>query len=286
MPSKYWIKLYHEVLDDPKMARLPDRLYRRCIEVFLLAGKAGDDGSLPSLDDMAWHLRLDQAELSQDLEALSALGIVTQDERGWFVTNFAKRQDAAPGAERAARYRKTKRQAQYHGNEVRNEQRNESVTKCDVEPDTEIETKTPAIAGGASAQPQEPPKPVKTSTRSDPRSQSPAIQATKRVNNGRYPPQALYGPILDALGDAPDLQRMTECRQAWLSRGYNPNAWTWLLEWYRDGIPKNGRARASPGQSLGDRIDEMVRRRGNNEHETGGPIVEGGIRPVPGEGDG
>ena len=42
MPSKYWIKLYHEVLDDPKMARLPDRLYRRCIEVFLLAGKSGD----------------------------------------------------------------------------------------------------------------------------------------------------------------------------------------------------------------------------------------------------
>jgi hypothetical protein len=101
--------------------------------------------------------------------------------------------------------------------------------------------------GDESPAPETPPAPKRANPKSDPRSQSPAIQAAKRVNNGRYPPQALYGPILDALGDAPDVGRMTECRQAWLSRGYNPNAWTWLLEWYRDGIPKNGKARASPG---------------------------------------
>ena len=35
MSSFYWIKLYHEVLDDPKMALLPDRLWRRTIELFI-----------------------------------------------------------------------------------------------------------------------------------------------------------------------------------------------------------------------------------------------------------
>jgi len=29
MGSPYWIKLYHEILNDPKMGRLPDRLWRR-----------------------------------------------------------------------------------------------------------------------------------------------------------------------------------------------------------------------------------------------------------------
>lgn len=53
MAAKYWIKLYHEILHDPKMGRLPDNLWRRCIELFLLAGELGaevdedDKGHLP-----------------------------------------------------------------------------------------------------------------------------------------------------------------------------------------------------------------------------------------------
>lgn len=30
--ANYWIKLYHEILDDPLMATMPDRLWRRTIE--------------------------------------------------------------------------------------------------------------------------------------------------------------------------------------------------------------------------------------------------------------
>jgi len=26
--ADYWIKLYHEIIDDPKMATMPDRLWR------------------------------------------------------------------------------------------------------------------------------------------------------------------------------------------------------------------------------------------------------------------
>lgn len=255
MPSKYWIKLYHEVLDDPKMARLPDRLYRRCIEVFLLAGKSGDDGALPSLGDMAWHLRLDEAELAQDLEALSEQGIVTQTELGWVVTNFAKRQDAAPGAERALRYRKSKRQAQYHGNE----QRNEPVTKCDVEPDTEIEPETPAIAGGATPPPARPKPAKRAAPQGDPRSKTPAIQCAKAISGGRYPPTAVYDRIITILGEHPDGPKLARCREEWVARGYNSQNWAGLLEWYRDGIPKNGKARASPGAQAGSVIDEWVK---------------------------
>ena len=46
MASKYWIKLYYEILDDPKLGKLTDWLFRRAIELFLLAGENDNDGLL------------------------------------------------------------------------------------------------------------------------------------------------------------------------------------------------------------------------------------------------
>jgi len=108
--SKYWIKLYHEVLDDPKMGRLQDNLYRRCIELFLLAGETDNGGELPPIDDMAWRLRLDPDMLTEELiEIERTTRIVRRIDGGWVVTKFAERQDADTGSERVNRYRETKR---------------------------------------------------------------------------------------------------------------------------------------------------------------------------------
>src|SRR3990167_3953516 len=68
MPSKYWIKLYHEILDDPKMGLLNDRLYRRTIEMFLMAGDNEKEGTLPPIEHMAWRLRVSPEELEPDVE--------------------------------------------------------------------------------------------------------------------------------------------------------------------------------------------------------------------------
>lgn len=109
MGSKYWIKLYHEILADPKMGRLPDRTWRRCIELFLLAGETDDNGQLPSIDDIAWTLRVDRDELISDMEALEAVDILSRDEDGnWNVTKFTERQDPDTPKERAERYRERK----------------------------------------------------------------------------------------------------------------------------------------------------------------------------------
>lgn len=113
MPSKYWIKLYHEMLHDPKMGRLSDHLYRRCIEMFLLAGEYGADGLLPSPTDMAWTLRADDTELQADLLALAETGILTKTDKGWLVTKFAARQEAVSGNQRVQRYRERNRKAEY-----------------------------------------------------------------------------------------------------------------------------------------------------------------------------
>lgn len=107
MLSYDWMKLHHDILDDPKMGRLPDRAWRRCLELFLLASSdTGErDGTLPTTADIAWQLRIPEPELSEDLILLEGEGILFQQEDGhWFIVNFAKRQARTDPAERKRRY--------------------------------------------------------------------------------------------------------------------------------------------------------------------------------------
>jgi len=139
MTAKYWIKLYHEILRDPKMGRLPDRAWRRAIELFLLAGESGDDGWLPDVPDIAWQLRVPEQELGEDMDLLAEFGILTETDDGWLVTNFETRQGAVPDAERMKRYRERKRKAQYHGDASVTSRNTEPETDTDTESDTEPE---------------------------------------------------------------------------------------------------------------------------------------------------
>ena len=85
MSTTYWIKLYHEILRDPKMARLPDRVWRRAIELFLLAGQIEQDGTLPEFEDIAWQLRVEPDGLLEDMRTLERHGLLTETEDGWIV---------------------------------------------------------------------------------------------------------------------------------------------------------------------------------------------------------
>ena len=89
MSKKYWGKLYTKILDDPKMTGLSDRLFRRTIELFLLAGKLDQAGALPDTQEIAWRLRTDSRTMQTDLEQVAQVGIIEATETGWLVTNFA-----------------------------------------------------------------------------------------------------------------------------------------------------------------------------------------------------
>ncbi|NLS78918.1 MAG: hypothetical protein GXY76_16835 [Chloroflexi bacterium] len=73
---------------------------------------------------------------------------------------------------------------------------------------------------------------------SDPRHKRPAICAVRAALGGKYPPRELWDEIIAAVGETPDDGRLAGCRREWVARGYNPQGWGWLLEWYREGIPK------------------------------------------------
>lgn len=117
MANNYWIKLYIEILDDPKMGRLTAEQWRLAIELFLLAGEQNKNGILPSLPDMAWRLRIDENELLQTMSELEQVGILSQDGDAWIVTNFARRQDKISDAERSKAWRERAHKKQYYGSD-------------------------------------------------------------------------------------------------------------------------------------------------------------------------
>jgi DnaD/phage-associated family protein len=114
--ADYWMKLYIEILDDPKMATLPDRLWRRIVELFLMAKRENKDGHLPDTRQIAWALRMSADELDHDLKSITSTGIIIQEAGGWFIPNFAKRQGPSTDAERKSQERSRKRSQQYYGN--------------------------------------------------------------------------------------------------------------------------------------------------------------------------
>jgi hypothetical protein len=111
MAASYWIKLYTEILDDPKMGRLPDNVWRRCIELFLLAGKQNQrDGRLPDIEDAAYLLRVSIDQLGKEIEQLVITGILEYREGVLYVTKFGDRQSKSEPADRMKEYRRRKKE--------------------------------------------------------------------------------------------------------------------------------------------------------------------------------
>jgi len=143
--ADYWMKLYIEILDDPKMAVLPDRLWRRTIELFLVAKKLHGDGRLPDTRQIAWLLRMNTDDLDADMSQIVTTGIIVRDGSGWFIPKFAARQSAVGDAERQQQKRKRMQADQYNGN-VTIESRNVTQSTEYRIQSTESETDTEAEA--------------------------------------------------------------------------------------------------------------------------------------------
>lgn len=145
---RYWIKLYTEIVHDPKMGRLTDRQFRTCINLFAMAGALDREGALPALDDMAWQLHMGTDALLDDLRALASVNIVTDEDGVWTICKWAERQAKAPSAAPDKVLQRVHEHRDRQRNEAQN-QRNESVTTLHLEvkrdvtpPETETDKET------------------------------------------------------------------------------------------------------------------------------------------------
>jgi hypothetical protein len=135
MSGRFWIKLYHEILDDPKMGKLSDHLWRRAVELFLLAGRKGTDGTLPAICDLAWALRDVESEVVADLINLSQFNVTSLgDDGSWSVTHFQERQDKDTPSERKANQRKVEKRDMFVTNPV-------TLSDTEIEIESELKLK-------------------------------------------------------------------------------------------------------------------------------------------------
>lgn len=63
-----WLKLYRSLLDNPDWFRLSGDAGKLLIELWIVA--AGDDGNLPSFDDISWRIRKPAREISRCVDEL------------------------------------------------------------------------------------------------------------------------------------------------------------------------------------------------------------------------
>lgn len=109
-----WIKLYTELLDDPKIGRMADSVKLRFIQLLLIAGECDSSGCLIngdtplSSDEIAWRLRVDVSVLMTDINTLCAAGLIERCNDTFCIKNFAKRQ-GRPQFERQAKWRETQK---------------------------------------------------------------------------------------------------------------------------------------------------------------------------------
>jgi hypothetical protein len=126
-----WFRLYDDVLNDPKVQKLSGETFKLWINVLCIASKHG--GVLPSLDDLAFQLRLPELVCKTEIDTLKAAGLIDGDKRlkphGW-----EKRQyKSDTSTERVKRFRERSSNVA--------ETVNETVPDTDTEADTETETK-------------------------------------------------------------------------------------------------------------------------------------------------
>lgn len=100
-----WIKLYHEILTDPKMYRMSDHLFRRTIELFLIAGQNSKWGVLPEISVIAWILHEKEKNILKVLTDLTSLGIVCKTDGGQYVIRrFYERQYTSESVRNSCEY--------------------------------------------------------------------------------------------------------------------------------------------------------------------------------------
>jgi hypothetical protein len=79
--SRWW-RAYEEAVDDPKLQRLPDSLFKAWFNLMCLASRHG--GKLPPAEDVAFSLRLSEGRAAAIISGLENRGLIDRDEDGAF----------------------------------------------------------------------------------------------------------------------------------------------------------------------------------------------------------
>jgi len=140
MASKYWLKLFHETIYDPKIMMRSPGARLRWYECLCLAGDYDKDGELPPIEHMLYVFRIPEDQLIKELEELVSPGLLTYRDGVYSITNWHDRQSAMDTNERSMRYRETQQKREYYETDTKvKRERNDSATVRDADIDKDID---------------------------------------------------------------------------------------------------------------------------------------------------
>ncbi|MGN6561975.1 MAG: hypothetical protein ACTHMU_04880 [Thermomicrobiales bacterium] len=77
-----WFRFYSDALENPKVQRLPSDLFKTWVNLLCLANKQDERGRLPSVEDMAFALRLPVEVVVNHLADLTERGLIEAGDDG------------------------------------------------------------------------------------------------------------------------------------------------------------------------------------------------------------
>src|SRR5262249_52332204 len=99
-----WFRVYENLVDDPKVQRLNPALFKALVNLWCLASQ--NDGLLPSIDDIAFKLRMSPDKVGKVIADLRGHDLLDIDETGISPHNWSGRQyQSDSSSERVRRHR-------------------------------------------------------------------------------------------------------------------------------------------------------------------------------------
>lgn len=223
-----WFRMYTDVLDDPKVQRLPPPLFKVWVNLLCLAGR--HDGALPAIEDIAFALRLDEETAAAHIKELVTRGLIDDDD-GFSPHNWDNRQFKSDKDETAAERQRKKRDRDRSANVTRDT----SVTSHPPETDTEQ---------------------IQIQSREEPREASALLEAKLREAAGwqSEPAPGLFvtGPIeaLIANGASLELDVLPVIRGR-APKVRRPSSWTYFIGPIQDAVEaRKAASTGPPGKSV------------------------------------
>ena len=87
-----WLRLYTEILNDPKVQRLPDSLFRAYINLLCIAKEYSYDGVLPPKKDIAFFLRCPQKTVEKLCDGLQKNELLDAEGDTFIIHGWNNRQ--------------------------------------------------------------------------------------------------------------------------------------------------------------------------------------------------
>ena len=102
-----WLRLYNEIVDDPKMAKLSDAQFRCFMYLLCIANTQNERGKITMTnEEIAWRLRIPIDEITSTVTILCSLNIIENGGNYYSFVHWAQRQFVSDDVNvRVKRYR-------------------------------------------------------------------------------------------------------------------------------------------------------------------------------------